>query len=86
MILDASRNYGLQLVGSSFVYTDGTSISGNSATNGLLAALNFYLGTVTANGPKITGPSGAAGATASAKTVNENQTAAATLTADRTVT
>lgn len=51
--------------------------------HGLLSALNAYLGTLTINGPKITVPAGAA---ASAKTVNENQTAVATLTADWAVT
>jgi hypothetical protein len=41
---------------------------------------------VTAAAPKITGPSGGAGAVASAVSVNENQTAVTTLTADRAVT
>jgi hypothetical protein len=86
LTLNSSSNYGLRLLGSSVTYVDGTNISGNAATNGLLDALNNYLATVTASGPKITGPSGAAGATTSAKTVNENQTTVATLTADRTVT
>ena len=86
LTLNSSSNYGLRLLGSSVTYVDGTNISGNAATNGLLDALNNYLTTVQANGPKITGPSGAAGATTSNKAVNENQTAVATLTADRTVT
>ena len=86
MTLNSTSNYGLRILGSSQTYADGSSINGNAATTGLLDALNAYLAMVTANGPKITGPSGAAGATTSAKTVNENQTAVATLTADRTVT
>ena len=86
LVLNSSRNYGLQLVGSTVVYSDAMSVSGNAATSGLLAALNSYLGTVAASGPKITGPSGAAGALTSARTVNENQTAVTTLTADRAVT
>ena len=86
LTLNSSSNYGLQVVGSSVIYSDGTSISGNAATNGLLSALNAYLGTVAASGPKITGPSGTAGAATSARTVNENQTAVTTLTADRAVT
>ncbi len=41
---------------------------------------------VTAAAPRITGPSGGAGASTSAVSVNENQTAVTTLTADRAVT
>lgn len=41
---------------------------------------------VTAAAPRITGPSGGGGAAASALSVNENQTAVTTLTADRAVT
>ncbi|TNC43198.1 cadherin repeat domain-containing protein, partial [Rubellimicrobium rubrum] len=86
MTLGSTSNYGLRIIGSSQTYSDGSSVSGNAATNGLLNALNSYLATVQASGPAITGPSGTAGATASAKTVNETQTAVATLTANRTVT
>ncbi len=64
---------------------DGSNVSGNAATSGLVSLLNDYLTTVQANGPKITGPSGASGAAISALTVNENQTSVATLTADKTV-
>lgn len=83
--LNANSNYGLRKIGSPQSYADGTNVSGNAATSGLVALLNHYLTVVTANGPKITGPSGAAGATTSAKTVDEDQTAITTLTADKTV-
>ena len=83
--LNASSNYGLRKIGSAQSFADGSNVSGNAATSGLVSLLNDYLTTVQANGPKITGPSGASGAASSALTVNENQTSVATLTADKTV-
>ena len=50
-LLDASCNYGLELVSATYVYHDGDNISGNAATSGLLTALNNYLSFVQANDP-----------------------------------
>ncbi len=84
------KTYLFQFVGSTRIYVDtatGVSsgvVSGNAATNGLLDALNSYLAETA--GPVITGPSGGAGAAASALSVYENQTAVTTLTANEPVT
>jgi hypothetical protein len=83
--LNGTSNYGLRKIGSTVSYADGTNVSGNAATSGLAALLNDYLTSVRASGPKITGPSGAAGATVSTGTVNENQTAVTPMTADKPV-
>ena len=53
-VLDASSNFGLRINSSTYTITDGTAISGNAATSGLLDALNSYLAEVVSNGP--TGP------------------------------
>ncbi len=50
-VIDNLSNYGLELIGASYSYTDGQSFSGNAATSGLLDALNAYLATVRANDP-----------------------------------
>ena len=84
--LDAISNYGLRKVGSSLAFADGANVSGNAALSGLLGELNAYLATVVASGPKITGPSGAAGAAGSVKTLDEGIGAVHTFTADRAVT
>jgi hypothetical protein len=84
--LNATSSYGLRNAGSARTFADGDNASGNAANNTLLTDLNLYLATVTANGPKITGPTGLAGATSSAKTVNEGTTAVHSFTADRAVT
>ena len=49
--LDSDSNYGLKLVSSSFLLVDGTNISGNAASTGLLTALNNYLIEVQQNAP-----------------------------------
>ncbi|MCO4090645.1 MAG: hypothetical protein HEQ34_01665 [Sphingorhabdus sp.] len=76
--------------------TDGTTSGSNTyivQVKALDAAGNFSLQTITVTvlevidtGPVITGPSGGAGAAASAISVNENQTAVTQLAADETVT
>lgn len=60
-------------------------IEAGDAAGNWSSSVNVTLN-VTAAAPKITGPSGGAGAASSALTVNENQTAVTTLTADRAVT
>jgi uncharacterized repeat protein (TIGR01451 family) len=84
--LDETSNYAIGKIGTTITYTDGQSVSGNAATSGLLDELNAYLAQVRAEAPVITGPSGAAGDAASSTTVNENQTAVATFTANETST
>ncbi|MGL4235802.1 hypothetical protein [Tabrizicola sp.] len=83
--LNSSSNYGLRKIGSTVSYADGSNASGNAATSGLVALLNDYLTVVRATGPQVTGPSGVAGATTSAKTVDEGQTAVTTMTANKAV-
>jgi hypothetical protein len=83
--LNDVSNYGLRKIGSTVSYADGTNVSGNAATSGLVTFLNDYLTVIRASGPKIIGPSGATGATTSTKTVDEDQTAVTTFTADKTV-
>lgn len=60
-------------------------IEAGDAAGNWSSSVNITLN-VTAAAPRITGPSGGAGAAASALSVNENQTAVTTLTADRAVT
>ncbi len=84
--LNAGSSYGLRKIGSPLAFADGADVSGNAALSGLLDQLNIYLVTVRGNGPQITGPSGPAGTASSATTVDEDHTAVATLTADKTVT
>jgi hypothetical protein len=59
-------------------------LDGSANTGQALSALNQYFPTATP--PVITGPSGGAGAASSSISVNENQTAVTTLTADKAVT
>ena len=49
--IDANSNFGLRLNSSTFPIVDGTNISGNAATTGLLDALNAYLAEVQLNAP-----------------------------------
>ena len=49
--IDSNSNFGLKLISSTYVITDGTNISGNAATTGLLDALNDYLAEVQLNAP-----------------------------------
>ena len=56
-IIDSGSNYGLIPNGGAYSAADGSSVSGNAATNGLLDALNDYLATVQSNQPA--GPVGA---------------------------
>ena len=49
--IDSNSNIGLKLISSTYVITDGTNISGNAATTGLLDALNAYLAEVQLNAP-----------------------------------
>jgi hypothetical protein len=84
--LTASSNYGLRKIGSPQAYADGADVSGNAALSGLLTQLNTYLDAVRADAPKITGPSGGEGATSTAQTVDEGQTAVTTMLADGPVT
>lgn len=77
--------------GTYYISVDGVG-NGNVATTGYsdYASLGYYLinGTIpaAASAPVITGPSGGAGATASAKTIPENTTAVHTFTANKSVT
>ncbi|NBT88697.1 MAG: hypothetical protein EBT51_10410, partial [Flavobacteriaceae bacterium] len=49
--IDANSNFGLRLNSSTFPIVDGSNISGNAATTGLLDALNAYLAEVQLNAP-----------------------------------
>ncbi len=49
--IDASSNFGLRLNSSTYPIVDGSNISGNAATTGLLDALNAYLAEVQSNAP-----------------------------------
>ncbi len=91
--LSHQKTYLFQFPNSTRTYVDtapgvsSTVVSGNASTSGLLTALNSYLvSTGDDTAPVITGPSGGAGASASALSVNENQTAVTTLTANEAVT
>jgi hypothetical protein len=85
-VLNANSNYGLRKIGATQSYADGSNVSGNASLSGLLTQLNVYLDSVEASGPKITGPSGSAGAATSAVTVNETQLGVHTMAADKPVT
>ncbi|MCW3782893.1 hypothetical protein [Defluviimonas salinarum] len=81
-----SSNFGAQVIGSTLFYTDGSNVSGNASASGLVSGLNSYLAQFQSTAPVLTGPGGVAGATAAAITVNENQTAVTTYTANKPVT
>ncbi|MGN3975551.1 hypothetical protein, partial [Tsuneonella sp. SYSU-LHT278] len=82
----ASKTYILQFPQSSYNLSSGLpdGLDGSANAGAAIGALNQYFPNATP--PVITGPSGGAGATASAISVNENQTAVTTLTADKAVT
>ena len=81
-----SKTYILQFPQSSFSLSSAlpNGLDGSANTGAALNALNQYFPNATA--PVITGPSGGPGSSASAISVNENQTAVTTLTADKAVT
>ncbi|MCZ8369963.1 MAG: Ig-like domain-containing protein [Porphyrobacter sp.] len=79
----SQKTYLLRAPSSSLTIANGGSINGNAALSGVLDSLNALLG---AAAPVITGPSGGAGAAASAISVDENQTAVTQLSADENVT
>ena len=81
-----SKTYILQFPQSSYSLSSGlpNGLDGSANTGAALSALNQYFPNATP--PVITGPSGGAGSSASAISVNENQTAVTTLTADKAVT
>ncbi|MCE6958747.1 cadherin repeat domain-containing protein [Cereibacter sphaeroides] len=86
LVLNATSNYGAQIIGSTLSFAEGSNVSGNAAASGLIASLNDYLAVVTASAPKITGPGGVAGAAASTISVPENQTGVTGFTASEAVT
>ncbi len=85
------KTYILQFAQSSFnmtaaVQADPNSLDGSANAGAAINALNLYFPSSVAAAPVITGPTGGAGATSSAISVNENQTAVTTLTANKAVT
>ena len=80
------KTYILQFAQSSYSLSSGlpNGLDGSANTGAALNALNQYF--PNAAPPVITGPSGGAGSGASAISVNENQTAVTTLSADKAVT
>jgi hypothetical protein len=82
--LNGTRNYAFRKIRSVLAFPDGVETSGNAALKGLIEELNIYLAEIRLNAPVILGPSGLPGAGSSSVSMPENQTKAATFTANKT--